>query len=122
MPEVTVVEVLKEALTLAQEGHWCQGHVALTAQLRAVSPIHADAQDFCLEGMLWRAWYQLVGQPLELPRATPLEGAFRAVARQVTGNVQGAIIGGDIAFWNDQQRRTLDQVITALEGAIACLK
>lgn len=122
MPEVTVVEILKGALALAEAGQWCQGAAALDAADNLCSPAQPDANRFCMEGMLYRSWQERSGERLGSNTPPVLVQAFGAVAKQVRKSPGPYDQYQEIPGWNDRPERRVSHVIALLEVTIACLK
>lgn len=136
MPEVTLVEVLKQARALLEQG-WCQGVLAKKHGL-LVDREDPDADGRCLIGALGYAALQLTRTtaPRREPQhqfckrmnrqhahATQLfDGVRELIKRQLRAQSDHAIDYTDLPRWNDAPERTQAEVIALVEGAIACLK
>lgn len=96
------VEILKGARALVEQG-WCQRAYARDESGAPVAPTEAKAVEFCATGAIVKA---SIGQT---------DGAFGAAIERL----QAALgIAEGITFWNDNCRRTKEEVLAAFDRAI----
>lgn len=94
------VEVLREARRLIAERGWTQGEYARDAAGRACEPVGATPRCYCSIGALIAA--------------SQNDGGYA----QAFGALLSAI-GNGVVAWNDEPRRSVEDVLRAFDRAIA---
>ena len=117
------IDILEGAKRLLLDKGWCQGEWAY-AEGGPVFATHATACQFCAEGALMRAAFDLgLAHPLDTSdKRNPAYVSAEHTLIQGIEDTTGALYGRDIARFNDEDGRTVEEVVAAYDRALVCLR
>lgn len=121
--KTSAIDILEGAKQLLLDRGWCQGEWAY-AEEGPVFATHATACEFCAEGALMRAAYDL-GLGYDNYGSSGRSDVYALAEHNLMQGIEdttGVGYGADIARFNDEDDRTVEEVVAAYDRALVCLR